>query len=62
LTEFPVKKRTILIDSDDERRIAELVERHPFATAHAIARIALHVGLDELERRPDRLAANEVER
>lgn len=57
-----MKKRTVLIDPADELRIAQLIERHPFASAHAVARIALHIGLEELEQQPERLIATRSER
>ena len=48
--EAPVKKRTILLASVDDDRLVKLAERQPFATPHAVARLALRLGLAELER------------
>jgi len=45
-----MKKRTILLTLDDDQRLVKLADRQPFATPHAVARIALKLGLAQLER------------
>lgn len=51
----PVKKLTILVPQRDELRIARLVAAFPFASRHKVTRLALQVGLEELEVSRERL-------
>jgi hypothetical protein len=42
----------VRVSSDDLARLDALAERLPIGTRHAIARFALRIGLDEIERNP----------
>lgn len=42
----------VRVSADDLGRIDALAERLPIGTRHAIARFALRIGLDEIERNP----------
>jgi hypothetical protein len=42
----------VRVSADDLARLDALAERLPIGTRHAIARFALRIGLDEIERNP----------
>jgi hypothetical protein len=50
----------VRVSSDDLARLDALVERLPIGSRHAIARFALRVGLDVIERDPSVLLGSAV--
>lgn len=50
----------IRVSADDRARIDALAERLPVGTPHAIARFALRIGLDAIERDPAILLGDAV--
>jgi hypothetical protein len=50
----------VRVSADDLARLDALAERLPIGTRHAIARFALRIGLDEIERNPTVLLGGAV--
>lgn len=52
----------VRVSSDDLARLDALVQRLPIGSRHAIARFALRVGLDAIERDPAILLGDSLKR
>lgn len=50
-----LSKVSITISESDKRTLEAVLERAPWLNAHAVARVAMRLGLCELAGRPDRV-------